>query len=178
MKGEGFIWGIANILVMYSLWNAHHFQQEHEFFFDKNAAEYKNLKKSVDTIKKELDFLKQHQKEFEYLKEKGWMQPKSRLIAGNSLEEISDSLSKINYRFEPEVTKRLEDKYLFTVTQMTIDVEASRDTDIYDFMERLLENFSGIVRVSELILKRDQDDHMIVGRLIMEWMAMGCEKNE
>jgi hypothetical protein len=176
MKKELILWSIAASLMGGGLWSSLQFQQEHKVIFEKNYAEYLSFKKAEDARKKDLSFLNQHQKELARLVEKGWFQPKNRLISGNSLEEIRGSLHSIHYIFEPEIIKCLEDKYTFTVTQMIIDVEARLDTDIYDFIESIFEKFSGIVRLSELTLKRTPE--MILGKLVLEWVSMGGETHE
>ncbi|MBS0272407.1 MAG: hypothetical protein JSR85_07165 [Proteobacteria bacterium] len=187
MKRERVLWGFSGSLVLFFLLIGNHYHQTHKIIFDKYYAEYIALKSSEEAMKRDLLFLKQHEKEWNLLEEKGWFKPKSRLVTGECIEGLSKSLHKVDYVFEPEVIKNLGEKYSFSTTQVVIEVEGLFDTDIYNFVEMLFEKFSGILKVRELTLMRKQNfsdnslidyPDVVLGKIVLEWFSMRKEDDE
>jgi hypothetical protein len=157
------------------LWAVIDFKTTQETYFTQLATKKNTLQGHLKNLEDDLTFLKTHQKELDFLAEKGWFVPKSRLIAGEVLEMLRSSLNNVRYTFEPETLKEAGH---FKVTKIVLEGGALLDTDIYEFVEALLEEFPGILRPNELILEKGEHPNFVVGKLVFEWVSMGGKNNE
>ncbi|OJW51046.1 MAG: hypothetical protein BGO67_11990 [Alphaproteobacteria bacterium 41-28] len=175
MKRELFlVFGLSCGLII-CLWVAIDFKNTQETYFTQSATEKNTLQRHLKILEDDLTFLKIHQKELDFLAEKGWFISKSRLIAGEVLEKRRGSLNDVRYTFEPETLREANN---FKVTKIVVEVGALLDTDIYEFVESLLEGFPGILRPNEFILEKGVHPNFVVGKLVFEWVSMGGKNDE
>lgn len=161
-----------------------HEQRKHLYIVEKK---YFSLQKKINALKGNKAFINLYKNQINFLSKKGWLYPKHRLIAGESLPKFNPSLITIRYKFEPEKTTKVDEKHTFKITKINIDMNALLDCHIYNFIRDLTEKFTGILRVKELIIEREDkinknsfialqpsnDSHFVRGKLIVEWVAMG-----
>ncbi|MBY0293616.1 MAG: hypothetical protein K2W92_10075 [Alphaproteobacteria bacterium] len=192
MNKELILWVVCGSGLVFSLWGALDFQKTQKTYFQTMITEKANLQRNVKDLKKDLLFIKTHQKELTFLTQKGWLFPHNRLIAIESLEELCHSLSEVSYTFDPENLKTFGENSTFKVTKIVFEVGALLDTDIYDFMDRLLENFPGILIPHELTLSRsapvneknlfslrkEETFSFMTGKLIFEWVSIKKQNHE
>lgn len=160
------------------LWAALDFKTTHEINFTKIKTEKRTLQTHIKVLEDDLDFLKTHQNELDFLAEKGWFIPKSRLIAGDVLEKMHSSLTDVQYTFEPETVKSFGKEHPFKMTKIIMKGGAPLDTDIYEFIELLLKEFPGILKSQELILAKGDSPNLIEGKFVFEWVSMEQKANE
>ncbi len=175
MKGEPLLMLGLGCGFTLGLWAAIDFQNTQEMHMSQLRTEKQALQHQLKALKDDLSFLKSHQKELDFLVEKGWFLPKNRLIAGGVLEKLCGSLNDVQYTFEPEM---LVEEHNFKVTKIVIKIGTFLDTDIYEFVESLLEKFPGILRPHEVNLEKGEHPNFVVGKLILEWIAMGGKAHE
>lgn len=174
------------------LWAAIDFKNTQETLFTKSRTEKRSIQSQIKSLEDDLTFLKAHQKELDFLVEKGWFIPKSRLVAGEILEKRGGSLNDVQYTFEPESIKSLGDDHTFKVTNIVVEGGALFESDIYAFLNGLLDTFPGILRPHEFILSRGEEvneksllalrqkerPNFVVGKLVLEWFVMGKKVHE
>lgn len=192
MKRELLLWISLGSGVVVSLWWTTGFRETQETYFKNVKSERGALQTNLKILKNDLVFMRDHQKELNFLDKKGWFLPKNRLIAGEILEKLPHSLNEVEYTFEPEITKTIRERYAFKVTKIVFEVGALLDSDIYAFVHEILEKFPGILipyeftltrgeEVSEkniLALRQNRRSNFVVGKLIFEWFALGKENHE
>jgi hypothetical protein len=189
MKQKLFFWRelSASVILACALWAAFDFCETQKTCFNQTVAEKVSLQRDIKTLEADITFIKEHQKEIDFLIKKGWFIPKSRLIAGEAITKLQGSLNDVQYTFEPETTKSLKDSQdTFKMTKIELEVGALLDTDIYSFIHNLLETFPGILIPRELTLSRSAEinennllalrhntrPHFITGKLIFEWVTL------
>ncbi len=192
MKIELSLWvGCGGGLIL-SLCGSIGFQSTQKNYFQTMRTEQKALQRNVKDLKNDLIFIKAHQKELMFLTQKGWFLPHNRLVAAEALEELCHTLSEVSYTFEPENLKTIGGDSPFKVTKIVFEVRALLDTDIYDFVDRLLDNFPGILVSHELTLVRspsaneknlfslskEETFSFMTGKLVFEWFAMKKQSHE
>ena len=192
MKRELFLILGLGCGISLGFWIAVDFQRTQETHFIRSDQEKNSLKNQVNALKNDVNFVKKHQEELDFLIEKGWFIPKNRLIAGEILEKLRVSLNEIQYTFEPEIIQNLEEEYPFKVTKIIIEVGALLESDIYEFLDTILEKFSGILRLHEFTLSHGEEvnkknlsalrknvcPNFVKGKLIFEWFALGRQDHE
>lgn len=192
MKKELLLWAGFGFGMILSLWVSLDFQETQKALFQKAKTEQSALQNNVKALRDDLIFIKDHQKEFNFLIEKGWFIPKSRLIAGEVIEQLQSSLNEVQYIFEPESTQNLKESHTFKVTKVVMEVGALFESDVYAFVEALIENFPGILSLHELSLTRGEEinersllalrnnepPNFVVGKLVFDWFSMGTENRE
>lgn len=192
MKKELFLWTGLISGMIFALWERIIFKQTQQINYYLREEELKFLQKQAHSLKEDLIFLTAHEKESTFLEKKGWFVPKNRLMGADILERLQGTVNKINYTFEPETIKSLNEGHTFKVTRMILDIKALVDTDVYVFMKQLIENFSGILVLREIALTREEEineksllalkqkenPNFISGRLIFDWVALGDTNNE
>lgn len=186
MKRQHVLWiGLGGGIIL-ALWTALDFEESQKALYHKTLLEKEGLYKGIKSLKEEVKFLQKNQNKINSLMEKGWFQPNSRLIGGEAIENLKGPLTTLQYTFEPETTKSLEDGNALKITQMDLEVTALLDTHIYSFTENLLEQFPGVLTPVELTFTREDEINkknlealkqnatlsFIKGKLIFEWFAM------
>lgn len=178
MKKESFQWiGVGSGFIL-SLLVGFYYLETQKAHFLKVEGEYESLYRQLKELEKDLAFVNRHQKVFSVLVEKGWFVPKSRLIAIETIEQLSSSLFHVQYTFEPEkIVKRAQNQD-YKVTLLTFVIEALLDTDIYAFLQMLVEKFPGILYPRELMLMRkeitqEEEPTFVQGTLVLEWVSSG-----
>jgi hypothetical protein len=162
----------------FGLWTAVDFKNVQGIYFTKVTTEKRNLQRHLKALEDDLTFLKVHQKELDFLVGKGWLTPKNRLVAGEVLEKQHGSLNSVQYTFEPESIKNLDEDHTFKVTSIVMEIGALLDTDIYEFVDSLLEEFPGILRPHELTFEKGEHPNFVVGKLVFEWFALAPKVHE
>lgn len=189
MKKEWLLWTGFGLGIIVSLWICIDFQQTQKGKFLKSLSTFNNLKINLNALKDDLRFLKANQKKINFLVSKGWMIPHSRLIASETIENLKGNLNEIHYTFEPETIKNLETNHIYKITKIVIDVGALLESDIYAFVENMLEDFPGILILHELMLAREEEvnsmtlsahnvPNFVVGHIIFEWFSIGEKDHE
>ncbi len=192
MKFEPFLMLGLGCGFTFGLWVTLNFKNVQSTNFIKSTTEKRALQIQIKSLEDDLIFLRRHQKELEFLFEKGWFIPKNRLIAGDVLEKLRGSLNNIQYTFEPETIKCLEETYTFKSTKIVLEVRALLESDIYAFLNRVSDKFPGILTPQEIILTRGEElsektllmlrqnkrPDFVRGKLVFEWFAMGTKDHE
>lgn len=176
MKRETLMWIGLGMGCVVGLYMAIDFRETQEEDFHKANIEKNILQKKLKTGKESLAFLASHQKEIDFLKDKGWVVPNNRLVAVEFLENLLPLLKKVSYRFDPETVKNLADDTSFKVTQMTFEAESALDIEMYAFIDTLLKDFPGILVARELSLTRQDEPSLMKGKFVFEWVAMKEKK--
>lgn len=177
MKMERGLWlGILGILT-FLLWKAFEFKNTQNSSYQKARTYQEELREDLKILEAEKFFLKTHQENLIILKEKGWLEPKSRLKAGEFLSLNKGNLHSLFYTFAPEILKLYDETIPFKVTSVTLEVRAFVDTDIYHFFEDLMKAFPGILVPRDIKLSRvfEEGSDLIMGTLIFDWVSMGEE---
>jgi hypothetical protein len=183
MKKEYVLWTSIGCAMATLLWFSFQFQGSQEAYVKTTRAEFSSLQQEVVELQDHFDFISTHEKELDFLNSKGWFTAHNRLIAGEFLDRIGNSLSELHFTFEPETTLTLSDKYHFRVTKMTVEASALFDIPFYDFLENLLTTFPGVLRLLEFSLTRGEGVSIepppfMGGKLVLEWMTMGDSPND
>lgn len=183
MKKEYLAWISIGGAMATLLWFSFQFEGSQEIDFKRTHAKFVSLQKSVMEQQDHLDFISTHEKELDFLAQKGWFTAHNRLIAGDFLDKLGQSLNEFHFTFEPETPKTLNDIYHFKVTQMTLEASAVFDLPFYDFLENLLLSFPGVLRVLEFNLTRGggintENPPSMTGKFVLEWFAMGDPPHE
>ncbi|MBX9620948.1 MAG: hypothetical protein K2X28_02795 [Alphaproteobacteria bacterium] len=162
------------------------FYHETKSAFNQLTSEAHKLQQQVFALEGDIAFLKRHENELQFLKEKGWMIPKNRLLAQETFEKASKGFGKIDFSFEPEQSLLKGDMYSYKITKIILNCEAILDSDIFIFLEDIFRDFPGILTLHEITLSRGDaltetslfalsqgaSPHFILGNLIFEWAAM------
>ena len=160
------------------LWFVFQFQSSQETYFKTTRDEFSSLEKESLMLQEHLNFINTHEKELNFLIQKGWFAARNRLIAGEFLNKQGHSLNEFHFTFDPETATTLEEKYHFKVTKMTIEGRALFDIPFYNFLENLLTTFPGVLRPLEFSLTRGEEINaenlnFMAGKLVIEWFTMG-----
>ncbi|MBX9786706.1 MAG: hypothetical protein K2Y08_05150 [Alphaproteobacteria bacterium] len=153
--------------------------------FDRLTSEVHKLQQQVFTLENDISFLRCHKNELQFLKEKGWMIPKNRLLAQEVFEKASKRFEKTEFSFEPEQPLS-KGSFSYKTTKIIWSCEAILDSDIFIFLEDIFRDFPGILTLHEITLSRGDaltktsllalnqgnSPHFILGNLIFEWTAM------
>jgi hypothetical protein len=178
MKKEAFQWiGMGSGFIASVLAGFYYLETQKAHFL-KMEEDYENLHRQLKELEKDLAFVNRHQKDLALLVEKGWFVPKSRLIAAETIEQLSSMLPHVRYTFEPEKITKREGNQTYKVTLLTFVIEALLDTDIYAFLQVLLEKFPGVLCPRELMLMRkdmtqEEAPTFVEGTLVLEWVSSG-----
>src|SRR5690606_8144828 len=102
-------------------------------------------------VKNKLTFLREKSVDLQRLQEKGWETPHGRMRASQSLEITAEDarLNGLFYEFAPE--RQGEGVRL---TRINIELTAVMDEDVMDYMDKIVEQFPGIVRPVSFALSR------------------------
>jgi len=167
-------------------------QQTQRIYFNTAREVYDGLQRQLKALEEDVDFLKNHQKHINFLIKKGWFSPQNRLIGGETINKWTNPLNAVRFTIEPETIKEMNTGYFFKVSRIILEADALLDTDVYDFVANLLNNFPGILRLQKLALSRNQNvnelnlsalrqhkrPNFIIGEIIMEWVSMEGKKHE
>lgn len=192
MKRQIAFWICMSSGIIISFWAATEFRETQETHFNRIKMEKLSLQKKIRALENDIAFVKDHQKELDFLVSKGWFLPKNRLIAGEILEKLRGSLNKVHYTFEPENAKNMGEEYAFKVTKIVLEVAALLDSDVYEFIQEILKEFPGILIPLEFTLTRGEEineknllalrqkdgPNFIDGKLIFEWFALKKDGHE
>lgn len=183
MKKEYVAWISMGGVMIALLWISFQFQGSQEVDFKRAQTKFVSLQKSVIEQQDHLDFINTHEKELDFLAQKGWFTAHNRLITGEFLDKLGHSLNDFHFTFEPETTKTLNDTYHFKVTQMTFEASAVFDIPFYEFLDNLLLSFPGVVRVLEFTLTRSggintENPYSMTGKFVLEWFTLGDPPHE
>ncbi len=179
MKKEGFLWVVLSFGCIIGLWVATHFREVEENYFLKINSEHTILQKRTRELKKDLEFMRSHQNEIDYLFEKSWFFPKNRLLVGEFLESLRPLLNRVSYRFDPETVKNLNEEGSFKMTQIFFEGDSPNDVELYTFLDHLCNEFPGILIPRDLVFTRQNEPpHGVQGKFIFEWYAMGEKTHE
>lgn len=154
--------------------------------FNQLTFEAHQLQQQVFALESDISFLKRHESELQFLKEKGWMIPKNRLLAQEVFEKASGSFDKTDFSFEPEQSLIKGNLYSYKITKIIWSCEAILDSDIFIFLENIFRDFPGILTLHKMTLSRGESlaessllgldqwisPHFILGNLTFEWTAM------
>jgi hypothetical protein len=154
--------------------------------FNQLTSDVHKLQQKVFTLESNISFLRRHESELQFLKEKGWMIPRNRLLVQEVFEKASKSFGKTDFSFEPEQSLLKGDTYSYKITKIIWSCEAILDSDIFIFLEDIFREFPGILILHEMTLSRGDaltessllalhqgtSPHFILGNLIFEWVAM------
>ncbi len=176
MRREILLFSVLICVSCAGLWMAINFRQTQERSFNRAVGDRSAFQRKIQTLKEDLTFLESHQKDIDFLKEKGWMFPQNRLIAGEFLERLRPLLKEVSYQFEPESVKELKENVSVKVTQISFETGSILDVEVYAFIEALLNQFPGILILRDLTLRRQEGEpHYIQGTIVVDWVAMGGE---
>jgi len=179
MKKEALFWAGLSFGCIFGLYVAVSHRQSQESLFNKVNDKKLALEKEADLLKRDINFIVVNQKKIKFLSEKGWFFPKNRLIAGKVIENLQFLVDKVSYRFDPETVTTLKNRFSYKVTQVSFETESLLDTDLYTFIDQLVETFPGILIPRELTLARQQGGpNFMKGRLVFDWFSAGGKKDE
>jgi hypothetical protein len=162
------------------------FYHETKSAFDQLTSEVHKLQQQAFALEGDISFLRRHESELQFLKEKGWMIPKNRLLAQEVFEKTSETFDNTEFSFEPEQSLLKGDTYSYKITKIIWSCEAILDSDIFIFLEGIFRDFPGILTLHEMTISRGDaltetsllalnqgtSPHFILGNLIFEWTAM------
>lgn len=140
-----------------------------------------NLTQQVLTLQREITqyhqdqtYLQDHHETLQVLKSKGWEIPKSRLVAGEGLEELQGSNLTSEFTFHPQSTFPLIEGIEAYCTKIMVESKANTDISIYEMIERVLINFPGIIFPQELTLTRmdEAGEAHVKGTLVLDWISL------
>lgn len=186
MKKEILIWSLLILSCLSVFLLTLNFYHETKNAFNQLTFEAHKLQQQVFALESDISFLRRHESELQFLKEKGWMIPKNRLLAQEVFEKASESFGKTNFSFEPEQSLLKGNAYSYKITKIIWSCEAILDSDIFIFLENIFRKFPGILTLHEITLSRGDaitetsllalnqgsSPHFILGSLIFEWAAM------
>lgn len=169
--------GAGSGFVLSMLAGFHYMETEKDHFL-KVQEDQGGLQRQLKELEKDLAFMNRHQKDLAFLVEKGWFMPTNRLIAGEMIEQLAAPLNDVRYTFEPEKTTKGERNQPYKATLLTITMSALLDTDVYRFLQVLLEKFPGVLCPHELRLTRkdmtqEAPTSFVEGTLVLEWVSSG-----
>lgn len=150
-----------------------------------NGLENKKTKMILDVqgLKKKLTFLREKSVDLQRLQDKGWETPYGRVRASQSLEVTAEDarLNSLYYEFAPE-KERVGTRH----TRVNIELTAVIDGDVMNYMDKITEDFPGIVQPVALSLSRyehvspqaleslktgDEPD-FVYGKISFDWVAL------
>lgn len=173
MSREGLLFAVLGCAACSGLWAAIDFRQTQERGFNRAVGERSCFQQENQSLRENLTFLESHQKDIDFLNEKGWFFPKNRLIAREFLEDLRPLLKEVSYQFDPEAVKELKDNVSLKVTQISFETMSILDVEVYAFIENLLNQFPGVLILRDLILRRQEGEpHSIQGTVVVDWVAM------
>lgn len=178
MKKDSFQWvGMGSGLIL-SVLAGFYYLETQKAHFSKVNGDHENLRRQLKELEKDLAFANRYQKDLALLVEKGWFVPQSRLIAAVTIEQLSSILPHVRYTFEPEKITKGEGNQTYKVTSLTFVIGALLDTDIYVFLQVLLEKFPGVLCPRELMLTRkdvtqEEEPTFVEGTLVLDWVSSG-----
>lgn len=176
MKIQRFLFiGFSFVLLLF-LWQSLIFYWTQQSKFQETITTTHTFKEDLQNQKRNMSFLKIHEKELNYLNSKGWFFPKNRLIAAEKLELLQGNLKIIEIIFEPESQETFNSSFVFNVTKILIQFKAFAEEDIYIFMDKLLKEFPGVLVLHELHENREEE--MLRGHLIFNWISFGKDHHE
>ncbi len=192
MKKEFFIWVGLGIGITFCLWRITDFYNLQENNFKNQNSTKIFLQKKLKSLQEDVVFINDHKKTLQFLTDKGWFIPKNRLIVADVLENLRFPLNEIQFTFEPENIKSLDEKFSFKITRILIEVGALFDHPIYEFIEKFLEKFPGILTPIALTLTRKEQvneknlfslrqkkrPNFVEGNLVFEWISLGEDVSE
>lgn len=193
MKRTLFRWSILTACIVFILLATINFLEIQNAYFNEGIAKKASLCREIKCLEKDLIFVKNYQNEIDFLEERGWFNPKSRLIMGEAIESLKNSLNDIKYIFEPEMTKIFENSsFDYKVTKIDLEIGALTDIEIYSFIQELLDNFPAILIFREVTLFRGEKvnekslfalrqnppPHFIIGKLVLEWVSLNKKQHE
>ncbi len=120
--------------------------------FNQLTSDVHKLQQKVFTLESNISFLRRHESELQFLKEKGWMIPRNRLLVQEVFEKASKSFGKTDFSFEPEQSLLKGDTYSYKITKIIWSCEAILDSDIFIFLEDIFREFPGILILHEMTL--------------------------
>ena len=167
-------------------------RQTQKIYFNTARETHDGLQRKLKALEDDLDFLKNHQKQINFLTKKGWFSPQNRLIGGETINKWTAPLNAVRFTIEPETINEITTGYSFKVSRIILETDALLDTDIYDCVANLLKNFPGILRLQKLSIHRNENvnelnlsalrqqkrPNFIIGEIIMEWVSMEGKKHE
>jgi hypothetical protein len=144
--------------------------------FDRLTSETHKLQHEAFSLEADIAFLRHQGRELKFLETAGWLIPQSRLLAQEMLEKLGKNFDKVDYIFEPEQIIAKGGSYSYKSTKILWSSEALFDTDIFDFLEDIFEQFPGILTLQEMTLSKiNTPKRFILGKLIFEWTAFNGE---
>jgi hypothetical protein len=157
------------------LWISHLFRTSKENEYNHILFQNEFLEKTMKQFKIDQAFLLEHKSTLAQLKTKKWTQPESRVYAGRFIEDISHGFEKIEYAFKPQKQLSLDTGINYKVTEIVIRVLSYSDSEIYSFIETMIQDFPGILFLSELELTRRDGSNFpcIEGKLTFDWLSQG-----
>lgn len=186
MKKEILIWSLLTLSCLCVFLLTLNFYHGTKSDFNQLTSAVHKLQKQVFALESDISFLKHHQSELQFLKEKGWMIPKNRLLAQEIFKKASDEFGKVEFSFEPEQSLLKGDTYSYKITKIIWSCESILDSDIFIFLENIFQDFPGILILHEITLSRGEalteasllalnqgsSPHFILGNIVFEWVAM------
>ena len=145
--------------------------------FEKIWSESNHLNLEIKNLQEDITFFNSHKKEINFLISKGWLAPISRLIAADKIKEVQGNLKELHVTFEPETTINLGSPYTYKTSKIVIIFTSDFEKDIYIFIEKLIDEFPGILMFHELILSENeksegQTEALMLGQLTLNWISM------
>ncbi|MBY0272543.1 MAG: hypothetical protein K2X02_03905 [Alphaproteobacteria bacterium] len=186
MKKEIFIWPLFILSCLGIFLLTLNFYHGAKSTFNQLTSKVHQLQQQAFALEGDISFVRRHENELQFLKEKGWVIPKSRLLAQEVFEKASESFDKTEFSFEPERSILKNDMYSYKITKIIWSCEAILDNDIFIFLEAIFSKFPGILILHEITLSRGEvltgssllalnqgaSPHFILGNIIFEWVAM------
>lgn len=186
MKKEILSWSLLTISCLSVFLLTLNFYDGTKGTFDRITFEAHKLQQQAFALEGDISFLRRHESELQFLKEKGWMIPKNRLLAQEVFEKASESFGKTDFSFEPEQSLLKGNAYSYKITKIIWSCEAILDSDIFIFLENIFRDFPGILTLHEITLSRGDaltensllalnqgtSPPFVLGNIIFEWTAM------
>lgn len=147
---------------------------------------YQSFQKKLGAMDEDIGFLNENHQKLQFLVQRGWLIPKCRLMGGIEINRWKADLNEVHFRIEPEIIKETEGGYIFRVSRVIIEASALLDTSLYDFSEKILKNFPGMLVLHKLVVRRNalvnepnlpvstqnKRPSFVTGELIFDWFAM------
>lgn len=178
--------------VLLGLCSALYFEHIQKTGFKKTTERYDSLQRYLKSLENDLSFLDHYHKQLNFLIERGWLIPKSRLIGAEEINQWAGPLNGVRFTFEPETIKEMTGGHSFKVSKIIIEADSLLDKYIYDFSKNILKNYSGILILRKLSVNRNEKinetnlsalrqhkrPNFVFGEITYEWFAMEDKSHE
>lgn len=144
--------------------------------FDRLTSDTHKLEQEAFSLEADIAFLRHQERELKFLEAAGWFNPQNRLLIQKIVQSLGKNFDNVDYIFEPEQIIAKGGPYSYKSTKILWSGEALFDSDIFDFLEDIFEQFPGILTLQEMTLSRiNTQKRFILGKLIFEWTAFNGE---